>query len=138
MRNNKRKNGSSLKVGGKYIDETPIRLTEIRLHSLMERTYERAVKDNEKKDNGYKTLWSITFTLLLSWFPMFFNPNKEMYEIIYLIVITVVNIIILFLAIIQTVKKNSRDKKLILYMPENREKAIKEILESENFAEEGK
>ncbi len=49
MRNNKRKNGSSLKVGGKYIDETPIRLTEIRLHSLMERTYERAVKDNEKK-----------------------------------------------------------------------------------------
>lgn len=75
MRNNKRKNGSSLKVGGKYIDETPIRLTEIRLHSLMERTYERAVKDNEKKGNGYKTLWSITFTLLLSWFPMFFNPN---------------------------------------------------------------
>lgn len=138
MRNNKRKNGSSLKVGGKYIDETPIRLTEIRLHSLMERTYERAVKDNEKKGNGYKTLWSITFTLLLSWFPMFFNANKEMYEIIYLIVITVVNIIILFLAIIQTVKKNSRDKKLILYMPENREKAIKEILESENFAEEGK
>ncbi len=69
---------------------------------------------------------------------MFFNPNKEMYKIIYLIVITVVNIIILFLAIIQTVKKNSRDKKLILYMPENREKAIKEILESENFAEEGK
>ena len=138
MRNNKRKNGSSLKVGGKYIDETPIRLTEIRLHSLMERTYERAVKDNGKKDNGYKTLWSITFTLLLSWFPMFFNPTKEMYEIIYLIVITVVNIIILFLAIIQTVKKNSRDKKLILYMPENREKAIKEILESENFAEERK
>lgn len=138
MGNNKRKNGSSLKVGSKYIDETPIRLTEIRLRSLMERTYERAVKDNEKKDNGYKTLWSITFTLLLSWFPMFFNPNKEVYEIIYLIVMTVVNIIILFLAIIQTIKKNSRDKKLILYMPENREKAIKEILESENFAEEGK
>lgn len=138
MGNNKRKNGSSLKVGSKYIDETPIRLTEIRLRSLMERTYERAVKDNEKKDNGYITLWSITFTLLLSWFPMFFNPNKEVYEIIYLIVMTVVNIIILFLAIIQTIKKNSRDKKLILYMPENREKAIKEILESENFAEEGK
>ena len=111
MRNNKRKNGSSLKVGGKYIDETPIRLTEIRLHSLMERTYERAVKDNEKKGNGYKTLWSITFTLLLSWFPMFFNPNKEMYEIIYLIVITVVNIIILFLAIIQTVKKKTQEIK---------------------------
>ena len=136
QKKNKEQKKGSLTVGGKYINETPIHITEIRLHSLMEKTYEKAVKDNEKKNYHCGTLWSITFTLLLAWLPLLFQSDKTQWELIYMIVVSAADKLSFVIAIILTVLKSLHRKKQLLNMPEMRDNAIREIIGKENFAKE--
>lgn len=136
QKKNKGQKNGSLTVGGKYINETPIHITEIRLHSLMEKTYEKAVKDNEKKNYHCGAFWSITITLLLAWLPLVIKPDKAQWELIYMIVVSAADKLSFVIAIILTVLKSLHRKKQLLNMPEMRDNAIREIIGKENFAKE--